>query len=53
MLALPGEQSAVALGTVGDRQRADLAAAIIEQSGRVGVLVNVDADDHRDLLTSD
>jgi hypothetical protein len=40
----PGDQLAVAVGTVGEQQRVDHPAARVEQRGGVTVLVAVDAD---------
>lgn len=50
MLDQPVDQPSIALGTVGERERRDLAAAIVDQRGGMGVLVNVDADDQGGLL---
>lgn len=47
---LPVDQLPVALRTIRDAQRTDQAATLIDQCGSVGVLVNVDTDDQRDLL---
>jgi hypothetical protein len=41
----PGDQLAIAVGTVGEQQRVDQAAASVEQRGGVTVLVAVDADE--------
>jgi hypothetical protein len=46
----PVDQLPVALRAVGDTQRVDQAAPFIDQRDGVGVLVNVDTDDQRDLL---
>ncbi len=46
-LAQPAQQTAIALRAVGHGQRAELAAACVDQRGRVLVLVNVDPDEHR------
>ena len=45
--AEPVQQLPIAVGTVGDDQRRDLTAAVIDQRGGVGVLVDVDADEHQ------
>ena len=46
VLAQPTLQTAIARRTVGDGQRGDLAAAFIDQRSSVGMLVDVDPDEH-------
>jgi hypothetical protein len=46
----PIDQLPIALGAVGDAQRRDLAAAVIDQRGGMSLFVNIDADDQGGLL---
>jgi hypothetical protein len=46
VLAEPPQQAAIALRTIGDGQRAEFAAALVDQPSGVGVLVNIDPDEH-------
>ena len=46
-LGQPADQSLIARRAVGERQNAEFAAALVQQRGGVGVLVHVDADEHR------
>ena len=50
VIGQPAEQMPIALGTVGEQQRAAFAAALIDQRGGVGVFVDIDADEHDGLL---
>jgi hypothetical protein len=47
VLVEPAQQAAIALRAVGQGQRAELAATLVDQRGRVLALVNVYPDEHR------
>jgi hypothetical protein len=47
----PDAQPPHAPGAVGEAERAELAAPLVEQRGRVGALVHIDPDDHEVLLS--
>jgi hypothetical protein len=47
----PGTQPSHPLGAVGEAERAELAAALVQQRGHVRALVYVNTDDHDVLLS--
>ena len=47
----PGAELPHPFWAVGEAERADLAAALVQQRGHVAALVHVDPDDHRVLLS--
>jgi hypothetical protein len=51
VLEQPGAELSHPFGAVGEGERGDLAAALVEQRRYVTALVHVDPDDHRVLLS--